>query len=219
MRNGDQFPNFFKRGNQYTTIQTSCYNLLDCLKFTSPCRYADYLKQWNIKESKGVFPYELYNSVENIMNATEFPTHAEFYSRLTCSNISLDDYNWARNEYNRRYALPEGHVEKMSSMMDWLKWYNLQDVEPLVKAMERSFKCFYDYFEQDASTFLSLPGIAEKALYRNFDPGCSYIYSFLQKDNDIRALHRAKINGGIVNIFHRNVYIKVKYNLYMFFYI
>ena len=221
IRNGEQFPNFMKKGSHYTFISTTNFVFNDTIRFTSPCRYAQYLKQWGVEESKSVFPYEKFSSVEQLALATDFPLHEEFYSNLTQSNIPIDDYEVAKSEYKRRYGLPDGHPDKMTCMLDWLGYYNKLDVQPLVEAMSRSFQCFYQHFEQDANTFMSLPGIASAALYRNFDQSCSYIYSFRKKDNDIRALHRSKIIGGLVNVFHRNVNLKVspKYSIYIHIYI
>jgi len=83
--------------------------------------------------------------------------------------------------------------------------YNLKDVGPLATAMENAFAAFHQYFEQDPNTYLSLPSIASKALYRAFDQNCSYVFSFAQQWNEIRQKHRKTLVGGLVNVFHRYI--------------
>ena len=51
----------------------------------------------------------------------DFPNQIEFHSSLSSSKVSDEDYSTARDEYYRRKNLPEGHPEKISNMLDWLK--------------------------------------------------------------------------------------------------
>ena len=45
-------------------------------------------------------------------------------------------------------------------MEDWLKYYNMLDVGPLVLAIEKQFDKFYEYFKVDLTQHNSLPSIA-----------------------------------------------------------
>ena len=38
----------------------------------------------------------------------------------------------------------------MSTMLDWLRFYNCLDTMPLVEAMSTSFEKFHEYFEHDS---------------------------------------------------------------------
>ena len=113
------------------------------------------------------------------------------------------------NPHMHSYDNLDGHPRKMYTMRCWLKYYNLLDVQPLVKAMEKSFDCFHQYFGEDPITHQSLPAIAEASMYKHYDQNCSYMYSFQDKDNDIRKLHRDTLVGGLVNVFHRHIYLGV----------
>ena len=99
-------------------------------------------------------------------------------------------------------------------MKCWLEKYNLLDVQPLALAIERSFDCFHLYFGEDANNHQSLPSIAQASLYGHYDQSCAYIYSFQEAEDEIRALHRRTICGGLVNCFHRHVYLGVSYKYY-----
>ena len=194
---------FIKKGAQYFCLKSEKYVFNDTLHFTSPCNYGQFLKQWGVVEQKSIFPYQLFSSIEQMEAMVNFPSYEDFYSDLTDSNVSTEDYNSAKLTYDTRRNLPDDHPDKMVNMKCWLKYYNMIDVVPLAIAMDTSFKCFHSYFEQDGNCQLSLPGISSLALYRNYDQRCSYIYSFRQKNNDIRTRHRDTLCGGLVNVFHR----------------
>ena len=134
----------------------------DTLNYTSPCRLSKYLKQWGAKLEKSIFPYSYYSSVEELQAALEFPPYEAFYSDLTQSNVDFAEYESAKQEFERRKALPVDHPDHMKSMLCWLKYYNCLDTAPLVQAMENSFDKFAFYFKVDPNMHLSLPSLAFK---------------------------------------------------------
>ena len=103
----------------------------------------------------------------------------------------------------------------MWNMKCWLEKYNLLDVQPLALAIERSFDCFHLYFGEDANIHQSLPSVAQSSLYRHYDQSCAYIYSFQETEDEVRSLHRSTLCGGLVNCFHRHVYLGVSFYLYI----
>ena len=162
--------NAIKRGTGYMALtvtkvvgdRKASITFRDVLNYTAPCRLSKYLKQWGSELAKSIFPYSLYNSIEEVEQATEFPPYEAFYSELTQSNVNREEYNDARNEFERRKRLPSNHPEKMNTMKDWLKYYNCLDTQPLVGAMENSFQKFFFYFKVDPNMHLSLPTLAFK---------------------------------------------------------
>ena len=134
----------------------------DVLNYTAPCRLTKYLKQWGSVLAKSIFPYSLYNSIEELENATDFPPYETFYSELTQSNVTQDEYDDAKAEFERRKQLPVNHPDHIKSMKCWLKYYNCLDTKPLVTAMENSFDKFFYYFKVDPNMHLSLPTLAFK---------------------------------------------------------
>ena len=69
-------------------------------------------------------------------------------------------YELAKNEYYRRKSLPFFYPEAIFTMEDWLQYYNMLDVGPLVLAIEKQFDKFYEYFKVDLTQHNSLPSIA-----------------------------------------------------------
>lgn len=89
--------------------------------FNSKTSLDGYMKQWGASSTKMFFPYEFYNSIEEMRQTIDFPPYNAFFSHLRNSNIDVDDYHRARDEYNRRFALPDDHVDKYNNMADYLK--------------------------------------------------------------------------------------------------
>ena len=95
-----------KKGAQYFAIYTDMFTFTDVLHYTSPCKYSDYLKQWGVVEEKSIFPYQYYSSIEELEAASEFPPIEGFYSDLTETNVSEEDYAKAKEEFDQRRNLP-----------------------------------------------------------------------------------------------------------------
>ena len=52
------------------------------MNFTCPMSLDKYLKTWTSQFSKLVYPYEHFESIEQIREQKNFPSHAEFKSSL-----------------------------------------------------------------------------------------------------------------------------------------
>ena len=91
----------------------------------------------------------------------------------------------------------------MNNFKDWLIFYNNLDVLPLAKAIENSFKNFFEIFKIDPEWCISLPKYAQMCMFSHYDPESPYCYSFCPKNSEIRKLFRSNLLGGLVNCFHR----------------
>ena len=193
------------KGHPHSNI-TLTKTILDVLSFSAPCSLDKYFKQWYTGElKKSIFPYQLFNSIEDIECQISFPKYNEFYSDLKGKNVSEAEYIAAREEYNRRRKLPNGHPDKMHNFSDWLRYYQMLDVVPLVTAIENAFKSFYMHFKVNPMEKRSLPSIAFTAAMNLFDQSMPYIFSFGKDFDEIRQLFRNNQLGGLVNLFHRHI--------------
>ena len=143
----------------------------DVTYFTAPCSLDMYLKQWTKDVKKSVFPYTFFHSIEELRQTVDFPPYDAFYSELKRSNVAKEDYDEAKNLYESRLNLPENDPEKWSNFADWLRFYNVCDVGPLVKAIQSQFIKFRTYFNIEPLAHYSLPGMATRAMWNNFDFG------------------------------------------------
>jgi len=155
-----------------------------------------------------------------MQQAINFPPYESFYSELKGKNVSEEDYKNAKHVYETRFRLPADHQDKMSNMTDWLRYYNLLDVEPLAKAISKSFGNFFTIFKMDPSIKITLPGYAQMCQFQSYCEFSPLAYSFgpgkkqkesgntssakTQKINhELREIFRQSIFGGLVNCFHR----------------
>ena len=193
-----------ENGSKYIVVQVGDIVFKDTLNYTSPCSLDTFLRQWKAPEAKGIFPHGYFQTIESIQQCVEFPPKAAFYSRLKQTGPTDDDYNKAKTFYESRLALSDNHPDKWNNFSDYLKWYNCQDVGPLVIALQNCFGKFYEYFEIDPFTRLSLPSIAFEAMFGLFDKSLPYVASFT-KNSEVRQLFRDNVVGGVSNIYHRDI--------------
>ena len=177
----------------------------DVLNFSSPCSLDRYLKQWGASLHKSIFPHGYYKSVQELIEATDFPPAESFFNNL--KNIPVDPilYQEARQEFNRRKNLPDHHVDKINNMRDWLIHYNLLDVKPLVEAIEKSFSTFFELFKIDPHTHHSLPSIAYQAMFSNVNPELPFGFTFDNQRDELRRWFRQNLIGGLTSVYHRHL--------------
>ena len=99
-----------KQGAQYRSIYTDRFTFGDCLNYSSPCNYTNYLKQWKITEEKSIFPYQYYSTIEELEAAVEFPPSEAFYNELKQQHVTEEEYQKSKNEYDSRRQLPGKHT-------------------------------------------------------------------------------------------------------------
>jgi hypothetical protein len=175
-----------KKDNDYISIVTDFISFKDAYRFTSPVPLSCYLRQNSVLETKSIFPYTHYNSVEDLRNAVDFPPHSAFYSDLKKKNVPHKEYIIAKNEYERRRSLPDADPKKMRCMVDWLIYYNLLDCRPLADAINNSFQNFFSIFKIDPSWCISLPAYSSKCMFLKYSKLHPLCYSFNDKMDDLR---------------------------------
>ena len=192
-----------KKNTSYFSIETDLFCFKDVLHFTTPQRLSDYLAQNSIEETKSIFPYTAFSSIEDMIKSKEFPSYESFYSELLQANVEKADYEKAKNEFEFRLTLPSNDPKKMKNFADWLLFYNELDCVPLSKAVNQSFSHFFKSFGSDPSWCLSLPTFSQTCLFDAYDKKAPLSYSFSPKMSELRELFRKNLLGGLVNCFHR----------------
>ena len=87
--------------------------------------------------------------------------NSEFHKSISIKcHVDDDIYDKAKQEFYRRKALPFFYPDAIFTMADWLEYYNMLDVQPLVQAIEKQFDKFYEFFNVDLTQHNSLPSIA-----------------------------------------------------------
>ena len=180
-----------KKNNSFMCLQTSSLKFVDIRNYIAPgFDYATYLKAYKCSVSKGFFPYEWMTHPDKL-NTKALPSHEEFYSYLKNKNISEEDYAYCQKMWKK---------EQMSTMRDYLVWYNNRDVSPFLEAIQKQFdfykKLKVDMFKDD----ISVPGLTLKYLFKTTETNFTLIN---QQNADLHELIRSNKVGGPSIRFHR----------------
>ena len=162
-----------------------------------------YLKTWTTDCVKMVYPYEKFGSIDEIRAQLDFPEFEEFRSSLK-HDIDVDIYNECREMYYKRINLPSGHPDKWLNFEDYLKFYNLSDVEPASFALIRQFETYLANFGSYPNHFSGLPSFAKHAMFSLYDKKCSNIFTF-PDNSEATTIFRQNIIGGLTNVYKRHV--------------
>ena len=182
-----------KRNNTFKCLSTDQLKFLDMTNYIAPgFSYDKYLKAYGCEVTKGHFPYEYMDRLEKL-DDTVLPPKEAFFSRLKNEGISDEDYAscqeaWCDND--------------MTTLRDFLVWYNNRDVVPFLQAIDRQFDFYQqrgiDMFKQG----ISIPGLTLLYLFNDL-PEKTYFTIFNEKNKDLHDLVKDNICGGPSIIFHR----------------
>ena len=195
-----------KKMSSYFCISTDKFIFKDVLKFSAPCSYDKFVSVWGTPGSKSIWPYSFFTSIEDIKAAKKFPPLKAFESKLR-GNIkpTMESYIAAKTEFYRRKLLPRSDKNRITSMYGFLRYYNKQDVQPMAFAIKNCFDSYFTYFGVNAITAMSLPSLAQEAMFKNYAADAPLIYSFSEAFKEINQLFRKNVYGGLVNVYRRHV--------------
>lgn len=180
-----------KPNNNFMCVKTEKLKFLDIVNYLAPgFNYQQFLKAYGADEEKGYFAYEWMTSLDKL-DATTLPPHEAFFSTLKNSNITKDEYDYCQAIFKGR---------GMTSMKDFLIWYNNKDVEPMLQALEKMFQ-FYQSRKIDMfKDGVSVPGLTMKYLFQDLP-----VYFTLpnEKYKDVYRMLKDNIVGGPSIVFHR----------------
>ena len=141
-----------KKDNSYMFLTTPELKFLDVRNYLAPgLDYDGWCKANGCNLEKLKFPYEWLHSYENLSHVGPVP-HEAFYSHLKGQNLlSSQDYE----EFVREF-----HARGCTTMMDWLREYNLADVIPFIEAVDNERECHYPDEIDMLKDAVSIPGIS-----------------------------------------------------------
>ena len=182
-----------KRQNTFMCFSTPKLKFCDIVNYLAPgFSYDKYLKAYGCELQKGHFPYEYMDGVGKLDDRA-IPPQAAFFSQL--KNEGISDADYARCQAVWR-------DNGMTTMRDYLIWYNNRDVLPFLEALEKQF-VFYQ--KQNIDMFkdgISVPGLSLLYLFNNL-PKDTFFTIFNKTNSDLHHLIKDNIVGGPAIIFHR----------------
>ena len=144
--------NVAKKENSYMFLSTPNFKFLDIKNFLAPgLSYDAWCRAYGCELQKLAFPYEWFDSSEKL-NHIGPVKYEEFYSSLKGGiTISQEEYQNFCDEFHKRGC---------ETMKDWLKEYNLADVEPFIEALEKTREQYYPDEIDLLKDAVSIPGIS-----------------------------------------------------------
>ena len=155
---------------KFRSITIGCFNLMDSMAFIqgslselvsnlkdSDCDFPILQQMDAVIEKpslfdmllrKGVYPYEFATSIKKLEKTKQIPPHKSFYSSLTDSNVSVDDYEYAKKMFR---------VSNCQNMMDYTLLYLETDTYLLADVFQEFRDKLMAQFKLDPSRYLSLP--------------------------------------------------------------
>ena len=181
-----------KRQNNLMCFSTDKLKFVDICNYLAPgVSYDKYLKAYGCELGKGHFPYEYMDNLRKLDDQA-LPTQTAFFSQLKNEGISDTDYAacqavWCDNQ--------------MTTMRDYVIWYNNRDVTPILEAISKQFAFYRD---RDIDMFkdgISVPGLSLLHLFNDL-PNDTFFTIFNQTNSDLHKLVKDNIVGGPAIIFH-----------------
>ena len=199
-------PTVIKKANQFVSLKFGDFQLLDIMNFLGGATSLDsFLKAYKTSETKGFFPYERFDHPDKMQNS-ELPPYDAFYSKLRGCNPLEAEYTDYVNLLKKRLSTERAVVklnfskppptgiendqylqqiweqEQMSSLKDFLRWYNKKDVVPTLEEMQKMIAFYHDKNIDMLKLGCTLQNLANICLHKSID---AKFYPFTQGDKDL----------------------------------
>ena len=155
---------------------------------------------------------EIYEYAVNEINTDEF-TFLFMVQPIdgiaTFNDLSVHKYPICLRTYVRMWIMYTKKINDgtFKSMVDYLKFYNAIDTEILADSFKNYVNSFIDNFQLSPIGYITLPGYAERVMYKMYDTSENKPYSFSEKYGFINKLLRENLAGGLSCVFKRHVEI------------
>ena len=95
--------------------------------------------------------------MKELRKSKQFPPKNAFFNKMKQQEVDDDVYNTSKAVFNNKIAVGE-----WISMADYLKYYNLLDVEPLVQALQICFENYAKILELMPTADYHFPALASR---------------------------------------------------------
>jgi len=176
-------------------LNASLEKLVDTLKVSN--HTFPLISQWltdtnqrDLMLRKGVYPYEFVTDMSKVDACYELPPRDEFFSQLSGTTPSEDDYIHAQNVWN---------TFGCKSMRDYTELYVKADTFQLAEVMFQLRDAMYDEFGVDLCHYLSLPMMTKDIMLKT-----TGVKMELISDIEMIQMLRSNIRGGLSYVNQRH---------------
>jgi hypothetical protein len=209
-----------KRSNAYLCIANRFYRMLDLCNYLPPATsYSAFLKAYDVKESKFIFPYEFLSNADKLRQTYLPPYPSEAWvSTLKQIDLLQHEYDlWVQNGSkgvapktgHEKYELINQlwHEKGWETMADYLKYYNSLDTGPMVIGVEKLMDSYMSEGIDIWKECLSTPGISRILLMRSAQRQ-NVIFPLVDEgDKDMFYMFHSQIAAGPSIVFTRDLHV------------
>ena len=153
-----------KKENKYMFLTTQKFKFLDIKNYLAPgLSYDDWCKAYGCEVEKLVFPYEWFDSYDKLDGLCSSIVWQDFQSSLDCVNDGSKEAleEWYKKAKNKYKIFVDGYKKRgCVTMHDWLREYNIADVEPFIEALDKTRRQYYPDGIDILKDAVSIPGIS-----------------------------------------------------------
>ena len=139
-------------------------------------------KNYKLLTKKGIYPYDYFDNTKKY-NEQKLPDKKEFFNKINNKNISDEDYNHAKNVFNKF---------KCENLLDYSILYLKTDICHLSDVFQKFSKFAYETYELDPRHSYTLPGFSWQSMLK-----MTKIKLELISDPDMYLFLMDTIRGGI----------------------
>ena len=181
-----------KRTKSYLCLKTSKLRFLDIKNFLAPgFSYRKFLVAYGAELRKFYFPYEFVTDLDKLNSG--LPEHNVFYSSLSKSNITQEEYNLVVKTWTEK---------GWSSLREMLIYYNVLDCVPFVQAVQNLLRPYLEQGLDIFKTSFSVSGVAKLQMMKKIEKN-TFFCLFLKRHGDLYKTLRSQLTGGLSLIFCR----------------
>ena len=186
--------------NKYKEIDTDVFEKIDNweknFNLSKQSRWVKNTEDLHLLTEKGVYPYDYMNTWDKF-NEKQLPEKKEFYSLLSGTNISDDDYERAQNVWN--------HFD-VKDMGEYHDLYLQTDVLLLADVFENFRIMCMNYYGLDPAHYYTLPNFAWDAMLKKTNVTLEQL-----TDLDMYEMVERGLRGGMCQVSHKHVKANNKY--------
>ena len=139
-------------------------------------------ENYKLLTKKGIYPYDYFNNTRKY-NEQKLPNKEEFFNKINNKNISDEDYNHAKNVFEKF---------KCEDLLDYSILYLKSDICHLSDVFQKFSKFAYETYELDPRHSFTLPGFSWQSMLK-----MTKIELELISDPDMYLFLMDTIRGGI----------------------
>ena len=179
-----------KRTNSYLCIKTSKLQFLDIKNFLAPVfSYRKFLVAYGAELRKFYFLYKFVNDLDKLKSG--LPEHSVFYSSLSKSNITQEEYNLVVKTWTKK---------GWSSLREMLIYYNVLDCVPFVQAVQNLLRSYLQQGLDIFKTSFSVSRVAKLQIMKKIEKN-AFFSLFPKQHGDVYKTLRSQLTGGLSLIF------------------